>query len=138
MINLRYRFNNFFFVCKVKKSLRKSSPSIQYEISKSSNPSNEKSIQKTNDENMMAILSKMSAAYTNVKNENKNLLKTIETLKSENATLRDILSKVDSRISKKAQKEAVSVVEEERKSRYIQDIVVCGCKLNNTRICDEH
>ena len=99
--------------------MRKSSPSIHDEIRKSSNPINEKSIQKTNDENMMAILSKMSAAYTNVKNENKTLLKTIETLKSENATLRDLLSKVDSRISKKAQKEAVSVIEEDRKSRYV-------------------
>ena len=99
----------------MKKSVGKSSP--HENSSSASNLNNDNSFEKTNDENMMAILSKMSAAYTNVKNENKNLLKTIETLKSENATLRDILSKLDSHISNKAKQEEPAEVYEEPKSR---------------------
>ena len=49
---------------------------------------------------MMEILSKMSGAYTNVKNENKNLLETVEKLQAENVALRDLLSKVDRKLQK--------------------------------------
>ncbi len=55
---------------------------------------------KTSDKDMMEILSKMSAAYTNVKNENKNLLETVEKLQAENAVLRDLLSKVERKLQK--------------------------------------
>ena len=55
---------------------------------------------KTSDKDMMEILSKMSAAYTNVKNENKNLLETVEKLQAENVALRDLLSKVDRKLQK--------------------------------------
>ena len=49
---------------------------------------------------MMEILSKMSAAYTNVKNENKTLLETVEKLQAENVAFRDLLSKVDQKLQK--------------------------------------
>ena len=55
---------------------------------------------KTSDKDMMEILSKMSGAYTNVKNENKNLLETVEKLQAENVALRDLLSKVDQKLQK--------------------------------------
>ncbi len=47
---------------------------------------------------MMEILSKMSAAYTNVKNENKNLLEKVAKLQGENEALRDLLAKVDQKL----------------------------------------
>ncbi len=47
---------------------------------------------------MMEILSKMSAAYTNVKNENKNLLEKVAKLQAENEALRDLLAKVDQKL----------------------------------------
>jgi hypothetical protein len=47
---------------------------------------------------MMEILSKMSAAYTNVKNENKNLLEKVKKLQAENEALRDLLAKVDQKL----------------------------------------
>ena len=55
---------------------------------------------KTSDKDMMEILSKMSAAYTNVKNENKTLLETVEKLQAENVALRDLLSKVNQKLQK--------------------------------------
>ena len=55
---------------------------------------------KTSDKDMMEILSKMSAAYTNVKHENKTLLETVEKLQAENVALRDLLSKVNQKLQK--------------------------------------